>query len=56
MPPRVNVECPHCGQLFAQELFGLVPGLWRHCPNCDGTIRFTAADIRHLWEAIQKRK
>lgn len=56
MGPRVNVECPHCGQLFAQDLFPMVAGMWRHCPNCDGAIRYTARDIRHLWRAIWGRR
>lgn len=56
MAPRVNIECPHCGQMFALELFALAAGMWRHCPNCGGTVRITAADIGHLWRAIWQRR
>lgn len=54
--PRVNVECPHCGQMFAQDLFLLIPGMWRDCPNCGGAIRYTARDIHHLWRELWRRR
>ena len=54
--PKVNVECPHCGEMFAQSLIGLVPGLRRACPKCGGSIRYTARDIRHLVQALRRSR
>ncbi|MBE0598564.1 MAG: hypothetical protein IH614_14975 [Desulfuromonadales bacterium] len=56
MAPRVKIACPHCGQVFAQNLFSLSAGMWRHCPGCGGAIRITAVDIRRLWQAIWRRR